>query len=104
MWYDCLMRSKLQQELAEAQSAADHARKTREFHRGYSSKDSIQRRKDVDIARAKLRDAMGPIRSRLHSAQYHFVSEKDTEQLREASYKLQRERRKLHKMLPKDNS
>jgi hypothetical protein len=83
--------------LAEADDAVEYAIKVRLHHANKTRKGSPQRAADIRVAKLKLHHAMFPIRRILCNIPYKPT---DFEQeLKEASFALQRERRKLWKLL-----
>jgi hypothetical protein len=92
-------------ELDAAQAAVMNAQRVREFHRRRTEKTSKQRLQDIDLALTRLREAMKPLKSMLGTFQYGpatQAAELNREAVREASAAIQRERRKLWKMRPKE--
>jgi hypothetical protein len=105
MWYASSVPNDLPEELlAAAERAVHHARHVREFHRRRSARTRPQRVADVEIAQARLAQAMKPLRRLIHQFPYGpqtETAENNRKIIREASQALQTERRKLHKMKPK---
>jgi hypothetical protein len=97
----------IEDELIAAEAAVRHAQMVRKFHRRRSQRGSSQREADLQEARDRLRSAMKPLRSYLgrasSSAQTNYNADLH-ERVREASASMQRERRKLHKMLARPNA
>lgn len=83
------------------------AQQTRNYHRRRTPKNSPQREQDLRLAVERLREAMRPLKSeigRFHYGPQTDAAEANREAIREASAALQRERRKLWKMLAKEKS
>lgn len=94
-----------QNALAAAESAVANARAVRAYHARRTSKQSDQRTRDIDVALARLREAMAPLKSEIGRFPYGpqtARAEANREAIREASAAIQIERRKLWKM--KDRS
>lgn len=102
MWYASLMPKHLDEKLIkDARAAIANAQRVRRFHRRRTETDSQQRKDDIEIALARLKEAMKPIRSERGRAPYGpqtDEAEADREKLRELSEAIQAERRKLWKM------
>lgn len=102
MWYASLMPNQLPDKaLKEAAAAVDNADRVRKFHARRTETDSPQRAEDIDIALARLKDAMRPLRSQIGQFPYGpqtDEAEVNRERIREASQAIQTERRKLWKM------
>ena len=88
--------------LAEADLAVQAAQEVREFHRKRTARDDVQRVADIGLALDRVKNAMKPLRSEIG----RFPKQPSTRavferqhKIREASLALQRERRKLWKML-----
>ena len=96
--------------LKEAELAVRNAQEVRTFHRKRSTKGDLQRKQDLTLALRRVKAAMKPLRSHIGRFPYGpqtDTAEKNRESIREASAALQRERRKLWKMLrstPKDSN
>lgn len=91
----------LDEQLDDAQAAAENAQRVRAFHRRRTDKRSSQRAQDIEIALERIKDAMKPLRSFLGA--FHFGPQTEVmwekhEMVSEASRALQAERRKLWKM------
>lgn len=86
----------LEQILTEADLAVQYAQLVRRHHRRKSVKGGMQREQDLANALIRVKSAMKPIRSKL--ATVPRIIPEGENQLREASYALQSERRKLWKM------
>jgi hypothetical protein len=88
--------------IKEAELAVKHAQEVRLFHRKRTQRGDAQRRTDLTIAYDRVREAMHPLRSEsgrfAHQARTP-ATVKRHERIREASKALQRERRKLWKMM-----
>lgn len=90
------------QALEDAQAAVDNAVRVRSYHRRRTEKRSPQRRQDITVARARLKEAMKPLKSAIGKFPYGpqtTVAEENREVIREMSAAIQSERRKLWKML-----
>lgn len=96
------MEQTIEQALREADLAVKHAQEVRVYHRKRSARDDPQRRSDLQMALTRVKAAMEPLRSEIGK----FPTQHGTavilarqERIRKASLALQRERRKLWKML-----
>jgi hypothetical protein len=92
-------------ELDAAQAAVMNAQRVREFHRRRTEKSSKQRQQDIDLALDRLKEAMKPLKSMIGRFPYGpatEAAERNRDDIREASEAIQRERRKLWKMRPKE--
>lgn len=92
-------------ELDAAWAAVEHARGVRKFHARRTDRRSAQRRQDIAIALERIRDAMRPLKSMIGAFPYGpatVTAEENRQAVRDASDALQRERRKLWKMQPKE--
>lgn len=102
MWYDSFMPAVLPKDAMQAADAAvAFARQVRKFHARRTNVGSSQRRKDIDLALDRLRDAMLPLRSEIGRFPYGpqtVEAEHNREAIRCASQAIQCERRKLWKM------
>lgn len=102
MWYDSRMPIELPRDDIEAADAAViFAQQVRRMHRRRTNKSSAQRASDIDLALTRLKEAMAPLRSEIGRFPYGpqtDLAESNREAIREASERIQRERRKLHKM------
>lgn len=92
------------QALDDAEAAVAHARQVRKHHARRTARSSNQRATDIELALARLREAMKPLKSEI--ARFPYGPQTDLAAgnrrlIREASAALQTERRKLHKMKPK---
>lgn len=87
----------IEEVIEEARRAAEHGRAVREFHAKRNKRGSRQRETDIRLALERLRDAMRPVRRYIARLPYESAGI-DVEALREASERLQKERRKLWKM------
>lgn len=88
--------------LREAELAVAHAKDVRVSHRRRSVKTDRQRLHDLTLAFERVKDAMLPLRSEIGKFPYGpqtDQAEENRKTIREASAALQRERRKLWKML-----
>ena len=87
--------------LENAEAAVVFAQAVRSTHRRRSNKTSSQRQSDIRLALERIREAMAPLRSEIGKFPYGpqtDVAEKNRQSIRNASFALQRERRKLFKM------
>jgi hypothetical protein len=102
MWYASHMKPEEEQTILDSANAAvEYAVQVRKFHRRRTNRTSQQREQDVNLALARLRDAMQPIRSAIGRFPYEPATElvfQRQERIREASNSIQRERRKLWKL------
>lgn len=90
--------------LEDARSAAAFARRTRERHGKQTDRDSPQRIEDIELALARIREAMQPLRTEIGRFPYGAqtdAAERVRDRIRAASAALQSERRKLWKMKPR---
>lgn len=90
--------------LSRATDAVAYAQSVRKLHRRRTNKTSAQRTTDIQIALDRLREAMDPIRSEIGRFPYGAqteVAEQRRQAIRQASQAIQRERRKLWKMVPR---
>lgn len=90
--------------LDTAKAAAEYARKVRSAHARRTDRRSPQRETDVRIALERLREAMVPLRSLIGSFPYRPQTPEATatyKEVRKASDALQKERRKLWKLIPR---
>lgn len=88
--------------LREAELAVAHAQDVRVSHRRRSAKTDRQRQHDLTLAFERVKEAMLPLRSEIGKFPYGpqtDQAEENRETIRQASAALQRERRKLWKML-----
>lgn len=95
----------MEEALRNAEAAVAHAQQVRSFHRRQTARGSTQRTEDIKLALERIRDAMQPIRSEIGRFPYGpqtTVAEEERARIRAASLALQAERRKLWKMLPKE--
>lgn len=89
------------QAMREAQDAVLFAQAVRQRHRRRTARGTAQREQDIQVALARLREAMRPLRSeigrfsRVHASPAAEIVRED---VRAASEAIQRERRKLFKM------
>lgn len=93
--------------IARAESAVEYAQSVRKMHRRRTNKTSAQRTTDIQIALDRLREAMDPIRSEIGRFPYGAQTEAAEQRraaIRHASQAIQRERRKLWKMQPKERT
>ncbi len=84
---------------AAAYSAIDNARTLREGIRRKSQKGGKHRNEELKAAREQLRRAMKPVRSEIHKTQYHHPHDPYRSYLLLLSADMQKERRKLWKMM-----
>ena len=102
MWYASSMPSPSHSSmLQDADIAINLAQEVRAFHRRRTKKESNQRKTDVRHASARVSRAMKPIRSALGRARHLPQTDEHKAQvaeLRDASQRLQSERRKLWKL------
>jgi type VI protein secretion system component VasF len=92
-------------ELDAANAAVLNAIRVREFHARRTERNSRQRAQDIELALERLRDAMRPLKSMIGAFPYGpatEAAERNRDEIREASEKIQRQRRKLWKMRPKE--
>lgn len=106
MWYASSMDETPLKDLLEAADAAvENAQRVRRRHRRRTERNSQQRVDDIKIAAARLREAMRPLKSKIGHFQYDPQTElaaTNRKSIRKASAAIQRERRKLWKMRPKE--
>lgn len=84
-----------------AKAAVDNAAKVRKFHARRTQTGSKQRAADIEMALARLKEAMAPLRSEIGRFPYGpqtDAAEANRERISEMSEAIQRERRKLWKM------
>lgn len=92
--------------LRRAQAAVENAERVRKVHRRRTPRGSDQREADLRAALDRLKDAMRPLRSEIGRFPYGPATpeaERNREIIYEASRAIQRERRKLWKMLNRDH-
>jgi hypothetical protein len=90
--------------MQEADLAIKNAQEVRAFHRKRSVRTDRQRQQDLTIALKRVKAAMKPLRSEIGKFPYGpqtDQAEENRQIIRNASVALQRERRKLWKMLAK---
>jgi hypothetical protein len=88
--------------MKEAELAVANAQEVRAHHRKRTIKGDRQRRHDLTLAIKRVKAAMKPLRSEIGKFPYGpqtDQAEANREKIRQASAALQRERRKLWKML-----
>lgn len=93
-----------EQLISRAHDAVEYAQSVRKMHRRRTNKTSTQRTTDIQIALDRLREAMNPLRSEIGRFPYGAqteVAEQRRQAIRNASQAIQRERRKLWKMVPR---
>jgi hypothetical protein len=99
------MEPSIEAAITEAHLAVANAQEAREFHRKRTKRGDAQRSTDLVMAYQRVKAAMLPLRSESgrfsHQSPTPRVLERQ-EKIREASLALQRERRKLWKMLTPD--
>lgn len=86
----------------EAALAVLNAQDVRSYHRKRSDKTDRQRRHDLTLALKRVKAAMRPLRSEIGKFPYGpqtDMARENRQKIRDASAALQRERRKLWKML-----
>lgn len=84
-----------------ADAAVSFAVQVRRFHAKRRNTKSPQRVTDIDLALARLKEAMGPLKSEIGRFPYGpqtSIAEGNRQTIRVASTSIQRERRKLWKM------
>jgi hypothetical protein len=105
MWYDALMPASLPlAAMKEAELAVANAQDVRALHRKRSTRDDRQRQNDLTMALKRVKAAMKPLRSEIGKFPYgpqNTTAAENRLKIRAASAALQRERRKLWKMLAK---
>lgn len=92
-------------DLDAAQAAVDNAQRVRSYHRRRTEKGSKQRAQDIAIAEERLKEAMKPLKSMIGRFPYGpqtEAAEQNRLEIRRVSAAVQRERRKLWKMKPKE--
>lgn len=88
--------------MREAELAVTNAQEVRAFHRKRSGRSDRQRIHDLTLALKRVKAAMSPLRSEIGKFPYGpqtDVAAQNRQAIREASAALQRERRKLWKMV-----
>lgn len=88
--------------MKEADLAVANAQEVRALHRRRTERTDRQRQHDLTLALRRVKAAMGPLRSEIGKFPYGpqtDIAEENRVKIREASAALQRERRKLWKML-----
>lgn len=88
--------------LYHAEVATAYAQEVRQHHRRRTEKRSRQRQADIKLALRRLKEAMKPLRSEIGRFPYGAQTDEAEARraaIREASAAIQRERRKLWKML-----
>lgn len=105
-----MTQTSLNDALREAHLAVKNAQEVRALHRKRTEPGDAQRQNDLKMAFQRVKLAMRPLRSEIgkfpHKPQT-AQAEKNRERIREASEALQKERRKLWKMIhprKKDNT
>lgn len=97
-----LMDRETERMVAEARAAAEYACGVRELHRRRSKKNNSERQEDIRVALERIQAAMKPIHAKRISDSYRrqtATAQQNREPLRSASQAMQRERRKLWKMM-----
>lgn len=106
MWYDSFMPTELPKDAIDAADAAVlFAQAVRRQHRRRTARNTERRARDIETALSRLREAMEPLRSEIGRFPYGpqtTIAERNRQKIREASASIQVERRKLHKMKPKE--
>ncbi len=88
--------------LRRAQAAVENAERVRKVHRRRTARGTEQREADLQLALDRLKDAMKPLRSEIGRFPYGPntpEAARNRELIYESSRTIQRERRKLWKML-----
>jgi hypothetical protein len=102
VWYTSLMPHRLDPAIiSAAESAVEHAQRVRRTHARRTERTTPQRVVDIDMALARLHEAMRPLKSEIGKFRYGPVTpeaEENRTKIRDASESIQRERRKLWKM------
>lgn len=102
MWYASYVPETLPDSAIEdADASVVFALLVRRRHRRRTSRTSNQRQADIELALARLKEAMAPLKSEIGRFPYGpstAIAEANREAIREASQAIQRERRKLFKM------
>lgn len=98
-----------EQAVNEARLAVQNAQEVRTYHRKRTLRGDSQRQLDLSLAYKRVHTAMKPLRSHIGKFPYGPQTEiaaNNRQIIREASAALQKERRKLWKMLnaPKDET
>jgi hypothetical protein len=91
-----------QQAMKEARLAVTNAQEVRAFHRKRTARNDRQRKNDLTLAFERVKEAMRPLRSEIGKFPYGPQTQEaadNRQAIRDASAALQRERRKLWKML-----
>lgn len=89
-------------EVREAELAVKNAQEVRRYHARRTAKDDSQRLEDLNLAMQRVRAAMKPLKAEIGRFPYGpqtGQAENNRNRIRAASAALQRERRKLWKML-----
>lgn len=89
-----------------ADAAVAFAQQMRKFHRRRTARNQQRRVDDIELALARLRDAMAPLRSEIGRFPYGpqtDIAERNRDRIRNASLAIQSERRQLWKMRPKSS-
>lgn len=87
--------------IENADAAVVFAQAVRQTHARRTNKQSNQRKIDIDLALMRLKEAMAPLRTEIGRFPYGpqtGVAERNRQKIRDASERIQRERRKLFKM------
>ncbi len=88
--------------LKEAKLAVKNAQEVRSYHRRRTERGDQQREADLTLALDRVKAAMRPLRSAIGKFPYErptATNEARQQRIKDASFSLQRERRKLWKML-----
>jgi hypothetical protein len=103
VWYDsCMLGTLPSDALDSAADAVTFAQLVRKRHARKTELRSKQRRSDIQLALDRIHEAMAPIKSEIGRFPYgatNPIAEAKRDEIRAASLALQRERRKLWKML-----
>jgi hypothetical protein len=84
-----------------ADAAVAFAQQVRKFHRRRTGRTDPRRKEDIALARERLREAMAPLKSEIGRFAYGpqtAIAEQNRQAIRDASARIQTERRKLSKM------
>jgi hypothetical protein len=91
-------------DLEAAERAVAYAQQVRTYHRRRTERRSTQRAADIEVALKRIKEAMRPLKSHIGRFPYGpqtTTAEANRAAIYAASLALQRERRKLWKMLPR---
>jgi hypothetical protein len=87
--------------IENADAAVAYAQQVRQFHARRTSRKSAQRTADINVALARLKEAMAPLKREIGRFPYGpqtSIAEANRQRIRDASCAIQTERRKLWKM------